>query len=70
MENKLKMAIVGAGGIANHAHAPGYLNMDNVEIIGVCDIIRERAEKLAERLGADFVCEDYHELFGLGYMHT
>lgn len=65
MEKKLRIAIVGAGGIANYAHGNGYLNMDNVEIIGVCDIIRERAESLAEKLGAKFVCEDYKELFEL-----
>ena len=63
MDKKLRIAIVGAGGIANSAHAPGYLNMDNVEIVGVCDIIKERAEKLAEKLGAGFVCENYKELF-------
>lgn len=65
MDKKLKIAIIGAGGIATQAHAPGYLNMDNVEIIGVCDVIRERAEELAEKLNAAFVCEDYRELFAL-----
>lgn len=50
---KLKLAIIGAGGIATYAHAPSYENMDNVDVVCVCDIIAERAEKLAERLGAE-----------------
>ena len=66
MENKqIKIALVGAGGIATWAHAPAYEHMDNVEIIGVCDIIPERAEKMAKRLGASFFCTDYKELFAL-----
>ena len=41
---KLKIALIGAGGIATNAHAPAYEKMDNVEIAGVCDIIEERAK--------------------------
>ncbi len=64
-DKKLKIALIGAGGIATWAHAPAYEKMDNVEIIGVCDIIEERAEKMAKRLGADFFCTDYKDLFKL-----
>ena len=35
MDKKLKIALIGAGGIATYAHAPAYEKMDNVEIIGV-----------------------------------
>jgi len=65
MDKKLKIAIVGAGGIAYNAHGNGYLNIENIEVIGVCDIIKERAQRLADKLGAKFVCEDYRELFNL-----
>lgn len=58
---KIKLAIIGAGGIATHAHAPSYENMDNVDVVCVCDIIAERAEKLADRLGAEKWCTDYKE---------
>lgn len=60
---KLKVAIIGAGGIATYAHAPSYELTDNIEIVGVCDLIEERAEKIAKRLGADFWCTDYKQVF-------
>ena len=65
MDKKLRIAIIGAGGISFNAHGNAYLNIENVEVVGVCDIIRERAEKLAKKLGVKFVCEDYRELFEL-----
>jgi len=49
MEKKLKIGIVGCGGIFEWAHFPGYLNMDNVEIIGFCDIRLDRAELVAKK---------------------
>jgi len=62
---KLKVGIIGAGGIATNAHAPSYEKIDNIEIVGVCDIIEERAQKLAKRLGAEFWCTDYKEIFNI-----
>lgn len=59
---KLKIAIIGAGGIANYAHAGAYERIDNIEVVAVCDIIAERAQKLAERLGAKVHCTDYKEI--------
>lgn len=46
MSGKLKVGIIGVGGIAKGAHIPGYLNLsDKVEIYALCDIKPERAEK-------------------------
>ncbi len=42
---KIKIAVVGCGGIANGAHLPSYKMMDNVKIVALCDIKREKAEK-------------------------
>ena len=61
----MKMAIIGAGGIANAVHAPAYEKIEQVQIIAVCDIVLERAKKLAKRLGADFVCTDYRDILKL-----
>ncbi len=43
---RLKFGIIGCGGIANQKHLPAltYLN-EEVEIVGLCDIIVERAQK-------------------------
>lgn len=58
----MKIAIIGAGGIACGAHAPAYEKMKNVEVAAVCDVILERAERLAKRLGASNVYTDYIEM--------
>ncbi|MBR6558209.1 MAG: Gfo/Idh/MocA family oxidoreductase [Clostridia bacterium] len=52
MEKKLKFAIIGCGGILEWAHLPGYIKMDNVEIVAFCDIIPERAEAIAKKYAA------------------
>jgi predicted dehydrogenase len=64
-DKKLKIAIIGNGGIARNAHAPAYEKMDNVEIVGACDIIEERAKAMAERFGAKFYTTDYKEIFNI-----
>ena len=61
-DKKLKFALIGAGGICSRVHVPGYLNMDNVEIVAVCDIIEERAKAVAEMTGAKIVCTDYKDI--------
>ena len=46
----LKVAIVGMGGIGN-THARCYVGDPLAEIVAVCDIIKERADKAAEAYG-------------------
>ncbi|MBQ9952491.1 MAG: Gfo/Idh/MocA family oxidoreductase [Clostridia bacterium] len=59
---KLRIGVVGCGGIFRWAHRPAYLKMEDVEIVALCDIIRERAESfVAEFPGAE-VYENYEEL--------
>ncbi|MBE6599444.1 MAG: Gfo/Idh/MocA family oxidoreductase [Ruminococcaceae bacterium] len=52
MANKLKVAIVGCGSIARGYHLPAYGRLaDIAEVVAVCDIVRERAQAFADRLG-------------------
>jgi len=59
---KIKLAIIGAGGIATDAHMPPLSEMTNVEVVAVCDIIPEKAEKLAKKYGIAEVYTDYKEV--------
>ena len=62
---KLKIGIIGCGGIANAKHLPALSHQKHrVEIVAFCDLIRERAEKAAREYGAPdaAVCTDYREL--------
>lgn len=63
MERKLKVALIGAGGIATGAHMPAYARMDNVEVVAICDIKLEKAKKLAEKYGISQVYENYEDVF-------
>lgn len=49
---KLKVGIIGCGGIANGKHMPSLAKLDNVEMVAFCDIIEEKAIKAAEEFGA------------------
>ena len=62
---KLKVGIIGCGGIANSKHMPALTSQkDKCKMVAFCDIIRERAEKAAAQYGAEGakVYEDYHDL--------
>lgn len=49
---KLKMGLVGCGKMMKN-HVKGVNQMDNVEIVAVCDLSRKRAEVVAESLGTN-----------------
>ena len=46
----IKVAIVGCGSIA-HRHIHGYQQVEDAEFVGMCDLIREKAESYAEEFG-------------------
>ncbi len=61
---KLRIGIIGCGGIANAKHMPALQKQPNAEMVAFCDIILERAENAAKQFGtADAkVYEDYRKL--------
>jgi predicted dehydrogenase len=63
-DKKLKVGIIGCGGIGNGKHMPSLNKLENVEMVAFCDIIEERAKKSAKEYGTKdaFVCTDYKDL--------
>ena len=62
---KLKVGLIGCGGIANQKHLPALVSQkDKCEMVAFCDIIPERAQKAAAGYGIEGakVYEDYHDL--------
>lgn len=59
---KIKIAIIGCGAIANSSHIPAYLDSGNAEIKYFCDIIPERADKAVEKYKCGTAIYDYHEI--------
>ncbi|MDK2811481.1 MAG: hypothetical protein PWR27_2190 [Petroclostridium sp.] len=58
---KVKIAVFGAGSIAQKRHISECSENPNVELVAVCDIVKERAEKVAEQYGMR-AYTDYKEL--------
>ncbi len=63
--SKIKLGIIGCGGIANNKHMPALKTQsDKVELVAFCDIVEERAIKASKEYGTSDakVYTDYHEL--------
>ncbi|WP_026576297.1 Gfo/Idh/MocA family protein [Bacillus sp. UNC438CL73TsuS30] len=50
--SKLRIAVIGCGSIARHRHLPEYAANSKVQIVAVCDIVKERAEEIGGQFGA------------------
>ncbi|MFY9234493.1 MAG: Gfo/Idh/MocA family oxidoreductase [Fimbriimonadaceae bacterium] len=62
---KLKIGIIGSGGIAQSCHMPGYASVpDKCEMVAVCDINPDVAREAADKFGISHICTDYRELLG------
>jgi predicted dehydrogenase len=61
---KVKIGIVGCGGIANGKHLPAIKKNGNYEIVAFCDIVKEKAEAAKQKFGteASRVYTDYADL--------
>ena len=64
MSEKLKVGLIGLGGICCGPHMTGYGIMDNVEIVAICDIVPEKIETFKEKFEMPDVAAftDYKEL--------
>jgi len=62
--DKVKVGIIGCGGIANAKHMPALIALGDVEMTAFCDIVADRAEKAAKDFGVPGakVFADYKEL--------
>ena len=52
MSEKIKICIVGTGGIA-HSHMEKYVKFEDVEIVGACDIVPGKARKFLDHFGLE-----------------
>ena len=59
---KLQVGIIGAGGIAQYAHIPGYQKIEGVEVTALCDINRETLKAAAEKFGVKKTYTDYKKM--------
>lgn len=62
---KLKVAVIGCGSIAQYRHLPEYKMNKDVELVAVCDINEERVNKVASEYGVK-AYTSYEELLASG----
>jgi predicted dehydrogenase len=64
---KIRIGIIGCGGIANNKHMPSLHKIEDVEMVAFCDMIEEKATKAAAEYGIDGakVFTDYKQLLDL-----
>ncbi|MBZ4665894.1 Gfo/Idh/MocA family oxidoreductase [Mahella sp.] len=64
---KVKVGIIGVGGIANGKHMPSLSALSNVEMVAFCDLIEERALEGAKKYGVPGakVFTDYKDLLAM-----
>jgi predicted dehydrogenase len=60
--DKLKLGIIGCGGMMNH-HMNGLLTFDDIEIVAVADPRTERTDAMMKRTGANRAYASHKELF-------
>ena len=51
MSKRLRIGIIGCGGIANGKHMPSLKALNRVDMVAFCDLIQEKAEKAAAEYG-------------------
>lgn len=63
MSKKLKIGIIGSGGIAQGCHLPGYQSIpDLCEVVALCDVNSEVAREAAKKFDVPKTYTDFHEL--------
>ena len=58
----VRVAVVGAGSMANRVHFPSLAGRDDVVITGICDLDESRLNATAERFGIDERFTDYRRM--------
>lgn len=59
---KLRVGVIGAGGIGFGVHLPGYARLKDVELVAVCDIEEAKLQRAVEKYQVPNTFTDYNEM--------
>lgn len=62
MPDKVKVALIGAGAMANSVHYPSLAGFPDVELVGLCDLVPEKLKATAEKFGIKRTFSDYRKM--------
>lgn len=60
--NKVNVALIGAGSMANSVHYPSLYEFDDVNIVGLCELIESKLKKTAEKFEINNTYTDYRKM--------
>ena len=60
--DKIKIALIGAGGMANGVHYPSLAAFDDVKLVGLCDLVPSKLQETAERFQIAKTFADYKQM--------
>jgi predicted dehydrogenase len=61
----MRVGIIGAGGIVQYAHLPGYQRLPGVEVVAISDTVAARVKEMATKHNIPHVFTDYREMLKL-----
>jgi virulence factor len=62
MAGKVRIGFIGAGGMSNLVHLPSIAMMDDVELVGICDMDEKRLSETAEKYHVKNRFTNYREM--------
>jgi len=63
---RVRVGVIGAGGMCNSVHLPSLRDMEDVEVVAVCDLVEERARRTAEKFKVPKTYVSYHQMLAQG----
>jgi len=60
--SKTRVALIGAGGMANGVHYPSLAGFDDVEMVAICDLMPDKLKETAEKFSIDKTYDDYRKM--------
>lgn len=59
---KINIALIGAGGMANSVHYPSLAEFEDVNLVGLCDLMESKLHATAERFEIEQTFTDYQKM--------
>ena len=60
---KIGVGVIGVG--IGKLHVQGYTESPDAKVIAICDLVEERARKVADEFGVEKICTDYQKLLAM-----
>ncbi|MDO9543351.1 MAG: Gfo/Idh/MocA family oxidoreductase [Kiritimatiellia bacterium] len=61
-KEKIRLALIGAGGMANAVHYPSLAEFTDVEMAGLCDLVDDKLKATAEKFHIENTFSDYRKM--------